>query len=594
MDTPCREKPNIKFVIEYPNRQIEKPLVDFYDSQDDMLNQYNSSIAIEEFDSVYISFEDKDETARLYLEGLELIPEKFVSLDENGDPYLMPNKEKCPLYLYDSEFYAVRVGKYKLCVKYTNREYFALIEVIPKHLTVNEWELIKNDLESELRGLAQDLIRRNIGLGEYAMSSVPVEKLYKFFVIKKHAESIIGALIDLKDKPNYKIVKLYNKVERSKSIEVDMVTIKDYLVKGAEKDKYLAPHREMSYDLQENRWLKKIIELYECELRDFQNILCASEKMILDEIDSLQNYLNQKSTRAEINAKSLLLKQLESYNMISEKTLKISNIIKTQPWYLELSPMKDGTIPHILVMDTRYSTMYKLYQELNNDEYKIKFDSEYSYAWKLTNKLYEMWCFIKIARMLAGPIIEFKAKGWIFDHNEEQLIIPMLKTGTCIQFTKDNCLLKLYYDTTIPRRMADTNLKDNPIYTVEVHNRPDARLDIYLDNKFMRSIIFEFKYRTIRNFWNRSNNTTSYSQIISYRHNTISAYTQGLPASIAREMRAVSEVWTFHPTGEAEGVDQKIEKIDEGIKIIRLKPNEDDSKIVTELNNSINNVILEK
>jgi hypothetical protein len=56
-------------------------------------------------------------------------------------------------------------------------------------------------------------------------------------------------------------------------------------------------------------------------------------------------------------------------------------------------------------------------------------------------------------------------------------------------------------------------------------------------------------------------------------------------------MRAVSEDWTFQPTGEAEGVDQKIEKIDEGIK--RLKPNEDDGNIVTELKNSIYNVIQE-
>lgn len=380
-------------------------------------------------------------------------------------------------------------------------------------------------------------------------------------------------------------------MERSRIKEFDMVTIKDYLVKGAEKDKYLAPNREISYDLQENRWLKKIIEEYEGELRDFQDLISGSKIALQEEINYLQPYKNQNNTKAEINAKCLLMKQLESYKIIAETILKISHIVKIQSWYSELSPMKDGIVPHVLVMDARYSIMYRLYQELNSNEFKIEFDSEYSYAWKLTNKLYEIWCFIKIAKMLTGSVLNFNARGWLFDKKEDQLIIPMLKNGTCVEFEKDNCLLKLYYDATIPSSSAKTNMNNNPIFTVESHNRPDARLDIYLDNKYMKSIIFEFKYRTIRNFWHKRNNTTSYSQIIAYRHNTISNFTKGLPVNSAKEMRAVSEVWVFHPTGATENVNQMIDKPDAGIKLIRLKPNEDYTNIVEELKNSINKII---
>ena len=352
----------------------------------------------------------------------------------------------------------------------------------------------------------------------------------------------------------------------------------------------MVPNRVISYDIQENRWLRRIIDFYESELDTFTKLVSESKKIIEKEITSLKLYQNIKSNQLEINSKLLLINQLESYEMVTQKILKISNIVKSQSWYHEISQLKDGYIPHVLVMDTRYSLMYKLYQELNNNEFQIRLDSEYSHAWKLTNKLYEIWCYIRICRMLIGENVNFRAKEWIFDNKKNTFLVPMLMPGTCMEFTRDNCLLKLYYDAIIPRNSNKTNLESNPIYTVESHNRPDARLDIYLNGTYMRSIIFEFKYRTIKNFWHR-NNSTSYSQIISYRFNTISKFTQGLPQKIAREVRAVSEVWVFHPTGESENAEQKIEKTDEGIKLIRLKPGEDHSNIAIELNRLIERII---
>ncbi len=92
------------------------------------------------------------------------MPEQYVLIDEEGLPYLQPSSKKYPLYSYDNEFYGIRVGKYELHIKYEDRDYFSLVEVVPQHLTINEWDLLKDDLERELKGLAQDLIRKNIGL----------------------------------------------------------------------------------------------------------------------------------------------------------------------------------------------------------------------------------------------------------------------------------------------------------------------------------------------------------------------------------------------------------------------------------------------
>ena len=202
-----------------------------------------------------------------------------------------------------------------------------------------------------------------------------------------------------------------------------------------------------------------------------------------------------------------------------------------------------------------------------------------------------MWCFIKLAKMLTEPHLNFESQGWLFDHGETSLIIPILRSDTCIQFTNERCRMKLYYDKNIPGSSIATDMSDNPIFTVNSHNKPDARLDIYVDDQYMNSIIFEFKYRTINSFWTKSFSTSSYNQIISYRHNTVSNYTKGLPVQVAREMRAVSEVWVLHPTGKTKESSQLIEKSDEGIKLVRLKPNEDDTEIIEALNNSIERII---
>ena len=588
MDIPCKQQ--LSFLTVYPDgRTLEKAVAPFYPSQHEMLRGAQAGVAIKEFDTVYLRFEDPDETARLYLEGLELIPEQLVQLDENNIPYLPPGRDKCPFYLNNSDYYPVRVGTYQIRVISGGCEAFARLDVLPKHLSENEWELLKNDLENELRGLAQDLIRKNIGMGDRHLSATPVKKLYRFFVITKYAEAMIGALIDLKDRPNYRIEKKYSQVQRSRIKAIDKVTIKDYLVKGMVNEKYRVPHREITYDLPENQWLKRIIECYENELRDFQSLLESSKKDLDEEISLLQQYGEYKNS-GEYKAKQALLAHYQSYNLMAERILKISGIVKKQAWYQEISPVKDGRVPHQLVMDSRYAIMYRLYQELNSNEFKIKFDPEYAYAWKLTNKLYEMWCFIKLAKMLTAPTLNFESQGWLFDHGETSLIIPILKSDTCIEFSNGRSQLKLYYDKNIPGSSAATDMENNPIYTVNSHNKPDARLDIYVDGHFMNSIIFEFKYRTINSFWNKSFATSSHNQIISYRHNTVSNYTKGLPTEVAREMRAVSEVWVLHPTGKTEQSSQLIEKSDEGIKLVRLKPNEEMDEIIAALKHSIERI----
>lgn len=43
--------------------------------------------------------------------------------------------------------------------------YYGVLNILPKAMSKKEWKMMKDDLEKEVRGLAQDIIQKNIGIG---------------------------------------------------------------------------------------------------------------------------------------------------------------------------------------------------------------------------------------------------------------------------------------------------------------------------------------------------------------------------------------------------------------------------------------------
>ena len=139
----------------------------------------------------------------------------------------------------------------------------------PKQLNEAEWRMMKNDLEYEISGLAQDIVRRNIGIGTRENGNIPPEKLYCFFVIKKYATKVLGALTQLQKAPRFHILTEYVEQENFKAAHIDGVTVRKYLRRGGSDSFYDVPVKRVTYDIQENRLLKKIIHIYDRNLQQF-------------------------------------------------------------------------------------------------------------------------------------------------------------------------------------------------------------------------------------------------------------------------------------------------------------------------------------
>ena len=70
--------------------------------------------------------------------------------------------------------------------------------------------------------------------------------------MRKYINQILAAFLDLKEKPNYKIEKIYQREPMHRISKMDGITFRDYLKKGEGKQSYLVPKRSCNYDLPKN------------------------------------------------------------------------------------------------------------------------------------------------------------------------------------------------------------------------------------------------------------------------------------------------------------------------------------------------------
>jgi hypothetical protein len=153
--------------------------------------------------------------------------------------------------------------------------------------------------------------------------------------------------------------------------------------------------------------------------------------------------------------------------------------------------------------DPRYRALYQLYRELNKEQEQGQIHHSYSFQWKRSDKLYEIWGYIQFIKSLMGEELGFVPEsGWIYSQ-EVNLKIPELPSNTEIVFRRDNLRLHLVYEAKLPTQSVLTTAK-KPLYTRGTHTCPDGRLDVYKDELFIGTIIYDFKYRPRSAIWNES------------------------------------------------------------------------------------------
>lgn len=534
----------------------------FYPSEKDAWEADEGAFKIEENEEIEVDFNSADKSAKLYLEALDIIPpyEDGISSDEDGQLYRKPSGN--PFYLYkNGEGYdALCVDTFLIKIECENTSYFSTLQVSPKPFDIDEWAMMRDDLEKEITGLAQDLIRRNLGIGTSREGKLPPKILHDFIIMQKYSNRILPALMDISENPRCQITTCYKKVIDTKNSRLDERSVRRYITRAGSESFYQVPEKVINYDIQDNRILKMIIQNYQRKLSEFIKIMDDSAESELIEKGSTQY-------------KSEWSKSINDFKDEAKKLKKITTLIIMKEWYSSIKDINTPFIPHSFFMDSRYNVLYQMHNEMRMNSFKVDFDPEYSYTWKRSSYLYEMWCYIKICRILEKQFSNIS--GDLLNIYVSKMLFPFLHSGSTVEFANNELKLNVIFDRALGFDREQTSLSD-PLYMVSSnshrHNRPDILINAYdiHNGWYIGSIVLECKYRKINSFWG-NNEWSSVQQFETYYNNSRSKYLYDGKAF--RNMLPVNRVIVLTPDQNGDGRKLK----DFNIEVKGFKPSDNDT-----------------
>ncbi len=505
-DTPFE----LKLIKKFSVPSVQKA-TNFSDNENDIWMSDFITLSAEENEEIEMYFNSSDIGARLYLDAFDIMPEddKNIIEDDDGRIYRTVSDNKFTLYKSNAGYDALRVDTFKISVFCYGKWFYGIFEILPKPISIDEWHMMKDDLELEIKRFTQDIFKHNTGIGNYHNESIPSKVLYDFLVIKKYSKKVLIALMDISNNPHNEI-----------------------RIKDREKRK-----KTIFYDIQDNRLLKMIIFEYEKKLSQF-----------IEKIDDMGK--SWKNDLSEFKESAIKLR-------------KMTAILKSQTWYAKVKNEPVPYIPHSFILDTRYNLMYQMYLDLKRDEIPIELNRKFSYVWKRSSYLYEMWCFLKICHIMLSKY-SLTTVDWKFIFSDK-VLFPFLEEGTKIEFEDNNIRIDVIYDKPLPIDRADIS-EDNPLFIAKhyggyrTHNRPDIVVNVYnkLNNWYMGAIILECKYRKLNSFWQENSTWSSRKQLESYYNDARSPLLFGNSlGEMTERIRPVTKVFVLTPDDLGEGKGQQ-------------------------------------
>ncbi len=552
MDTPFK----LKVIFNNYGTDKEENLKVYSNIQEINFQDKNSTIKIKEYTPFKLSIEN--EGHKLYFDLFDLISDNRLQYDNKGHKYLENNKVTI-VNSSESINSVIVPGYYHL--KIVGEEVFhTVIEIVPKDFGDAEWKLLLDELLLENEALVKSL-RNKTNSQLINTKTFNSDFISKLNYINSNYYSLINALNLIKENPKSVLAKEYRWIDKNMSPPTDELTISMHMKKPNKSDFLYSPKRKLQYDNNDNRWLKQ-------SLFSLTKFLV---KLIDDGKSEINKLSDEKLTLKYNHEKELIesnITELEkSLNNVHQLLYRV-NIITKESWFKEVTISKRNYISHSLMHDNKYRTVYKWINDILNKENVIIYNSTLQYSWKRTDQLYELWSFMKIIKILLNDNYEIDEE-WL---QNKDLIEGNISEGSNFKLIKENIILSIYYDSEIAKDSKNTNLQ-NPLFTLEEKNKPDIRIDIYIDNYFVQSLPIEVKYRKLNKITHKTEGNIKqlkyYTSFKSLHQISI------LPERLKKGLKAVNELLVIYPNGGKEKKTSTVEKLFQelGLVFIELSPN---------------------
>ncbi|MBB6451607.1 hypothetical protein HNQ94_000028 [Salirhabdus euzebyi] len=508
---------NLNFSLEFNHifkdgKQERIPITHFVKEVQDWDDNIHSYTLILENINLELFFSSEVEDAQCRMDGFDILYDESIKYDEKNIPYISPGLITLFKHNSETEYYPYIPGIYCLNVTIQGEKFYSFIKVVSSRLTDDQLKYMRIEVEDQLKGLALDVVRKQSVFHGLDELNLDMSLFQQFKTLNHYFGDISTIIADLTKRVRSSLKKEYKLQLVDKPSHVDSVSIQHRL-KHPESINYLKTRKNMvDYDLPENRLLKQIINSWISLLVDFIKQVDYNLEKFNGENEFFSSYTS-------IGRRKDLLLEINAYRKRAVQMKAALNQLRVRPWFQEISDTIAFVVPHKMYIDVRYSKIFKINQHLFSNEVNLSLHSGWSFQWKRTDQLYEIWSFLKVLDIFKNQQYSFSnVPQWMIDGNdkglEDLLVIPTIPKGASFELQKEDLKLKIVYDGEIPKEPSHTNQQTNPIYTTSDHNNPDIRIDVSIQEVFIGSIIMDSKYRKKQVLMDSKYQLTSYADHI--------------------------------------------------------------------------------
>lgn len=562
-----------KVIITHEKKVEELRFVEFGNENSIDINRIPT---IKEFHTVSFHFMSKDQDDKLFIKELDDFDIAGRNDGEEDSYYFPPTNDEIFIYnISENKDVPLVPGFYYFYIEHKGDLYCSPINIVPKDLTISEWEKMREEIEATVKGLSTEFIKRSgsTGINNSSNSEHSVMLLEKIDQFYEEMPKLLSSLEKIKKEAKFKISKNYKwKPNGSKAI-VDYKTIQMMQIHPEKKDWLYSPQRFLEYDIPENQWIKFILQYF----RFFSNTSIQFLKKIKLEISNEVNEESRYSfyrTSASNNFRekrheNLLLEKLEEINRFSSFNNYIEDFLISDS-FNTISGKRPQFIPKSLILAPHYNKVYKAYLMLNDKKDTLRLDKPYRYFWRSTELLYEIWTYIKTIEALMTKGFE-PISGWIFNMSEYTEILPFLKDGTKVTLCKDDIKLDLVFNEKLKKKSFKNTL-ESPLKTYSNRNKPDIRIDIFMSRStaYIGSIILDAKYKRLHNIISRTYGDKQLNQLREYRK-AVSSSIIDFDELTMKQTNTVQAVFAVYPIKDGESNKEKSYD-EENILFSELRP----------------------
>lgn len=546
----------LPFNVSINTRDFRDLELAFFKDFEDIFSNGNMIPEIKEFSEINVKFISEEKTDKLYLRELDDFELNNRKDSGEDDLYFLPSQQNIIIYehkkqevlLVNKQDVPLVPGYYFFEVHSLSDKYFSAIKIIPKDLSSLQWENMRDEIESKVRGLSLDFIRRKRTERRNASDKVaPNDTFVKIKNLSEDIPAVLSSLEALKKEAKVKIRKDYSWKNNGSKAQIDFKTIKMMQKNPDRKGQLYSANRFLDYDTEENQWLKfiltHILRFSKNSIEYLDRILEVINKNFEKEM-RFSNYSQANNTfiNSTHNHRKLeiekLRKQLFSFYIYVNDFLG-------EKYFSSVSNRKSIFLPKTLVLSPKYNIVYKMYLKNIRTSNALHLDDSYNYIWRKTDLLYEIWTYIKTIDSLIemGFVPE---SGWIFDYDSWVEPLPFLEDGTKVKMSRETTSVSVVFNEEL-KGQSFRNTLDNPLKTSSKRKKPDIRIDLFDEQKYAGSIILDAKYKKLINII--SSRYNSLNQLRSYRNDPFSSIID-IPDYLLSHIKPVASVFAIYPISE--------------------------------------------